>query len=69
MTHGLKFQARALAAQVAETSCSRWLVGTLALREENEARSPPPMAFLVPAACDPRKIRPKPRVVGGSAVA
>jgi len=36
VTYGLKFQARALAAQVAETSSSRWLVGTLALREDNE---------------------------------
>ena len=38
-SHGLKFQARAIAAQAAEKSKSQWLAGTNALREENEVRT------------------------------
>ncbi len=36
VTYGLKFQARALAAIPTEKQYSRWLVGTNALREDNE---------------------------------
>ena len=36
VTYGLKFQARALAAVTTEKQYSRWLVGTNALREDNE---------------------------------
>jgi WD40 repeat protein len=34
--YGLKYQARSIAAQVADTENTRWLVGTLSLREDNE---------------------------------
>lgn len=36
ITHGMRYQARALAPVPAETSRSCWLAGTTALREENE---------------------------------
>ena len=35
VTHGVKYQARALTACAGSTQQSRWLVGTNALREEN----------------------------------
>lgn len=35
VTHGLKYQARSLAASPGSTQQSRWFVGTNALREEN----------------------------------
>ena len=38
VSYGLKFQARALVALPGEGGHSRWLVGTNALRDENEAR-------------------------------
>ena len=38
ISYGLKFQARALVALPGEGGHSRWLVGTNALRDENEAR-------------------------------
>ena len=38
LTHGLKYQARAIAPVIAEPRRSCWLVGTNAIREENEAR-------------------------------
>jgi len=38
LTHGLKYQARAIAPVLAEPRRSCWLVGTNAIREENEAR-------------------------------
>jgi hypothetical protein len=37
--YGLKYQARSIAAQVADTENTRWLVGTLSLREDNEVLS------------------------------
>lgn len=36
VTHGLKFNARALAPLVADKERSAWLVGTNSLRDENE---------------------------------
>ena len=36
ISHGMRYQARALAAQTAEKERSCWLAGTTALREENE---------------------------------
>jgi hypothetical protein len=36
VTYGLKFQARAMVPFQSEGSQSRWLVGTNALRDENE---------------------------------
>ena len=38
LTHGLKYQARAIAPVLAEPRRLCWLVGTNAIREENEAR-------------------------------
>lgn len=38
ISYGLKFQARALVALPGEGGHSRWLVGTNALRDENEVR-------------------------------
>ena len=35
VTHGLKYQARALVAASGPSQYSRWLTGTNALREEN----------------------------------
>ncbi len=39
ISYGLKFQARALVALPGEGGHSRWLVGTNALRDENEVGS------------------------------
>ena len=36
ITYSLRYQARALVAQQADHTNSKWLVGTNALREENE---------------------------------
>lgn len=40
ITYSLKFQARALAAVQSDKLQSKWVVGTNALREENEVSSP-----------------------------
>jgi hypothetical protein len=41
INYGLKFQARSLVATHPEHGRSRWLVGTNALRDENEVPAPP----------------------------
>lgn len=41
VTYGLKYQARSVAAVQAGDKRSRWLVGTVSLREENEVSSLP----------------------------
>lgn len=46
ISYGLKFQARALVALPADGGHSRWLVGTNALRDENEVGLE--MRFLIP---------------------
>lgn len=38
VTHGMRYQARALAPLPAERDTSRWMAGTTALREDNEVR-------------------------------
>ena len=38
-TYGVKFQARCLAPVEADKTRSRFLIGTLSLREENEVRA------------------------------
>lgn len=38
ITHGMRYQARALAAQTAEKERPCWIAGTTALREDNEVR-------------------------------
>ncbi len=38
LTHGLKYQARALCSVTAAKGATQWLVGSNSLRDENEVR-------------------------------